>query len=70
MERCYGVNELSYVNSLARIHGPQSSFYTVTCNNGYHLRHGELNYECKEGQWFPQIFCEAKGNLAISATSH
>ena len=70
MERCKGVNDLSHVNSIVRIHGPQSSFYTVRCNNGYHLRHGELSYECKEGQWFPQIFCETKESLENWATLH
>ena len=70
VERCKGVNELSHVNSIVRIHGPQSSFYTVRCNNGYHLRHGERSYECKEGQWFPQFFCETKESLEIWATLH
>ena len=70
VERCKGVNELSHVYSIVRKHGPQSSFYMVICIDGYHLRHGERNYECKEGQWFPQIFCEAKESLAIWATTH
>mgnify|MGYP001797758581 FL=1 len=70
MERCKGVNELSHVNSIVRVHGPLSSFYMVRCNDGYHLRHGERSYECKEGQWFPQIFCDAKESVAIWATSH
>ena len=71
VERCKEVNELSHVNSIVRIDGPQSSFYTVRCNDGYHLRHGELSYECKDGQWFPQIFCEAqKESRTIWATSH
>ena len=70
MESCKGVNELSHVNSIVRKHGPQSLFYTVRCNDRYHLRHGEQSYECKEGQWFPQIFCEAKESLANWATSH
>ena len=42
----------------------------MRCNDGYHLWHGVQSYECKEGQWFPQIFCDAQESLAIWATSH
>ena len=70
VERCKGVTELRHVDSIVRIHGPQSSFYTVRCKYGYHLLHGEQSYECKNGQWFPQIFSEAKEGLATWATSH
>ena len=70
MESCKGVNELSHVNSIVHEHGPQSLFYTVRCNDRYHLRHGEQSYECKDGQWFPQIFCDAKDSIEIWETLH
>ena len=57
MDRCIGVGEIENLNSIGRQkHWSQSSaFYRATCDEGYHLKHGYQNYECKERLWFPEI---------------